>query len=97
MGAAVGTLGHLELIRLRTGKPYISLFAFVAAPDLLTGDYWTFFFHHLPGALLRRSAPGCLVRVEADVQNEDPAEALARCREFAELVLPRLRGIVLSR
>lgn len=94
---AVGTIGHLELIKLATGKPYISLFAFVAPPDLLTGSYWTFFFHHLPRALLRRSASGCLVRIDADVREGDPVEALARCREFAQLVLPRLRRIVATR
>lgn len=60
-GARVGRI----LARKREdGRPYLCLYAYVAA-DLCTGSYAAFFLHHAPRALFRASNAGFLLRVEA--------------------------------
>ncbi len=69
---------------------YLSLFAY-GARELRTGNYSDFVWYHLPRALLRRSAPGYLLRVEAWL---DEGDAEARCRAFMRAVVPVLDGLL---
>lgn len=78
-GARDGELGRLRMHAVDRGQDYLSLFVFLAAPDFATGDYWSFFLHHAPGALLRRNVSGCLIRVEAWVGEDGVEAAEARC------------------
>jgi len=73
-----------------TDRPYLSLFAYVAR-DLRTGSYADFVWHHLPRAVLRRSAPGFLLRVEAWL---DEGNAEARCRAFLTGAVPALERLL---
>ncbi len=74
---------------------YLSLFAYVAPLDFVSGSYWSFFFHHAPLALFRKSTAGCLLRVESWVGDDGPEATERRCREFLgellPLILERLR------
>jgi hypothetical protein len=87
-------IGYLRMRAVDRGRDYLSLFAFLAAPDFLTGDYWSFFWHHAPSAVLRRSVPGCLLRVETWVEDGDLAAAEARCRAALEALLPICRDLL---
>ncbi|MBK8977557.1 MAG: EpsI family protein [Planctomycetes bacterium] len=91
---AEADIGRLVLTSLEDGRRYLSLFAYVAPPDLVTGNYWEFFGHHAPLALLRKGVGGCLLRVETWVGPEGDAIAERRCREFFEAMLPRIREMV---
>jgi EpsI family protein len=77
--------------RSRQGqRPYLSLFVYGAA-GLRTGEYSTFVLHHLPRAVLRRAAPGYLLRVEAWL---DEGDAEARCRAFLRAAVPALEALL---
>ncbi|HLU39672.1 MAG TPA: EpsI family protein [Planctomycetota bacterium] len=71
-------------------RGYLSLFAY-GARGLRTGSYSEFVWYHLPRAVLRRSVPGYLVRVEAWL---DDGAAEARCREFLADVVPALEALL---
>ncbi len=71
-------------------RPYLSLFLY-GADGLRTGSYAEFVQHHIPRALLRRAAPGYLLRVEA--WNDDPA-AQERCRDFVRDAVPILETLL---
>lgn len=72
------------------GEPYLSLYAY-GAHHLRTGSYSQFVWHHLPRAVLRRSAPGYLLRVEAWLNDGD---AQARCAQFLRAVVPILESLL---
>ncbi|MFO1052092.1 MAG: EpsI family protein [Planctomycetota bacterium] len=67
---------------------YLSLFAYVAPSDFVSGSYWSFFLHHAPLALFRESTAGCLLRVESWVADDGLEATEHRCREFLAEVLP---------
>lgn len=73
-----------------SGRPYLSLYAY-GARGLRTGSYSEFVLHHLPRAVLRRSSPGFLLRVEAWA---DDGDAEARCRSFLRAAIPLLEDLL---
>ncbi|MCR9247842.1 MAG: exosortase-associated EpsI family protein [bacterium] len=73
---------------------YLTLSVF-GTGDWASGDYNDFFWHHLPGALLRQSQSGFLFRVETPVTPGESLEVAAtRCERFLEGVLPAARGLL---
>jgi len=81
-----GSVGRLLLRSNRDQRPYLSLYAYVAA-DLCTGSYPQFFWHHLPKALLRVGDAGFLLRVET-FADDGAAAAEARCARLLMALLP---------
>lgn len=90
---AEGEVGRILAKSRDTGREYVSLYVYGSA-DLTTASYLRFFLHHAPGALLRRSTSGFLLRVETWVEKGDRASADARCREFLGALLPVARELV---
>lgn len=82
--------GRIVTHSLERNRPYLSLFLY-GADGLCTGSYAEFVQHHVPRALLRRSAPGYLLRVEA--WHDDP-RAEPRCREFVAAIVPALEALL---
>lgn len=77
--------------RSRSGqRPYLCLYLY-GARGLRTGSYSRFVWHHLPAAMLRRSAAGFLLRVEAWL---DEGDAEARCRAFLRSAVPALEALL---
>lgn len=72
----------------RRGARYLSLFVYVAPPDLVTGVYARFVLHHAPRAILRQDVAGCLLRVETWVGEGGVEAAEARCREVLVALVP---------
>lgn len=87
-------VGYLRMRALDSGRDYLSLFVYVAAPDFSTGDYWSFFMHHAPRALLRQSVAGCLLRVETWVDEHGLEAAKARCSEVMAALVPASQALL---
>jgi EpsI family protein len=86
--------GYLRMRVLDSGRDYLSLFVYVAASDFATGDYWSFFLHHAPRALLRQSVAGCLLRVETYVGDDGLDAAKARCAEVLSELVPASQALL---
>jgi EpsI family protein len=87
-GASDGEIGRLRMHAVDRQQDYLSVFVFLAAPDFATGDYWSFFWHHAPGALLRKNVSGALIRVETWIGDDGLQAAEARCTNVIQAVIP---------
>lgn len=94
LGGGDGEVGFLRMHALDENRDYLSLYVYIAAPDFVTGDYWSFFFHHAPRALLRQSVSGCLARVETWVEDGDLEGAKARCQAVLADLVPACRELL---
>ncbi len=94
-GGATIECGRLWMRSLdRGGRPYLCLFAYLAPPDLETGNYWRFVWHQAPRAILREDVSGALLRVETWVSDGDKAAAEARCREVLRALVPAAEALL---
>lgn len=89
-GGADVRAGRIVTRSRGSGWPYLSLYVY-GAGDLRTGSYADFVWHHLPRAVLRRTSPGFLLRVEGWA---DDGDAEARCRTFLRAALPVLESLL---
>jgi len=91
-----GGAGHdYALLRSRSkrdGREYVSVYVY-GTTDYVTPSYSSYFLHHAPRALLRRSTSGYLLRAECWAQG-DAAAAEARCADFLEQILPMAKDLV---
>lgn len=63
--------------------------------DWASGDYWQFFWHHLPLALVRANGSGFLLRVESPIgPGETQAQVEARCARFLRDLVPAVRELL---
>lgn len=77
----------------RTGDLYLSLYVF-GARGFVTDSYTSFFLHHAPLALLRRSTSGYLLRVETWVEPDGVAAAEQRCKALLRALIPAAEGLL---
>lgn len=94
LGGAPVPVGHLVAEASQSGRPYVCDYVF-GSRDLVTGSYWSFFWHHAPRALFRRSNAGFLLRVESWADGDDGrAAAERRCRELLQQLLPAAQELL---
>ena len=91
---AARSVGRLRLESFEFAEDYLSLYAYVAPPDFVSGSYADFVWHHAPRALLRASLSGCLVRAETWIDDGDIAAAEARCAEVLVAAVEHARGLL---
>lgn len=91
---AVRSVGRLRLDSFEYPEDYLSLYAYVAPPDFVSGSYADFVWHHAPRALLRASLSGCLVRAETWIAGGDVAAAEARCADVLAAAVEHARGLL---
>jgi len=87
------TAGRILAHSRSSDRDYLSLFVY-GAPDLLTGGYLRFFWHHAPKAVLRSSTRGFLLRVETFVGEDGVAAAEARCLDFLTKIVPPAQALL---
>lgn len=80
-------VGEIVAHSRSNGRGYLSWFVF-GAPDFVSPSYGAFVWRHVPRALLRRSDPGFLLRVETWIGDGDLVAARERCRAFLAEILP---------
>jgi EpsI family protein len=88
-----GTAGRIVAHSRSGQRDYISVYVY-GAPDLLTGSYLSFVWHHAPRAVLRRPTRGFLLRVESFVESDGTAAAVARCVDFLTELVPSARALL---
>ena len=83
----------LATVGNRPHQTYVSLYAFVGR-DFITSSYVSFFLEHAPRALLRRSTPGFLIRVEAFVDADGIHATESRCLKLFKSLLAVGEGLI---
>lgn len=91
---AARPVGRLRLDSFEYTEDYLSLYAYVAPPDFVSGSYADFVWHHAPRALLRANLSGCLVRAETWIDAGDVAAAESRCAEVLAAAVTHARGLL---
>jgi EpsI family protein len=83
-------------VRNEPGRVLLGLYAFVGR-SFVTPSYMRFYRHHFTRALLRRTTPGFLVRVEAFVGRDGIEATEARCTRFLQALLPHAEALIQPR
>lgn len=86
-------VGRLFCSALDQRGDYLSLYVY-GSEEFSTYSYWTFFFHHLPRAVLRSSNSGFLLRVETWIGDGTEESARQRCADFLSELLPAAQSLV---
>ena len=86
-------VGRLLCQSLDERGEYLSLYAY-GSRDFTTSSYWSFFFHHLPRAVVRSSNSGFLLRVETWLGEGGEEAAQRRCADFLAELLPAARALL---
>lgn len=94
VGGEVVQAGHLLAETAAGHRPYVGYYAF-GGTDMITGSYWSFFWHHAPRALFRVSNAGFLLRVESYGDGDGGRDgADRRCRELLQQLLPAAQAVL---
>ncbi len=86
-------VGRLFCSALDQRGDYLSLYVY-GSEEFSTHSYWSFFFHHLPRAVLRSSNSGFLLRVETWIGDGTEESARQRCADFLSELLPAAQSLV---
>ena len=87
-------LGRITAQSRGYSTSFVTLSVF-GTSDWVSGDYWEFFWHHLPRAILRANESGFLLRVESPVRpGESADDAAGRCEEFLRSLLPSAQELL---
>ena len=87
-------LGRITAESRGYSRRFVTLSVF-GTSDWVSGDYWEFFWHHLPRAVLRANQSGFLLRVESPIGSGESADdAAGRCEEFLRSLLSSAQELV---